>query len=401
MKFTITIAVILLFSINSFAQSSILESEEMTAEQKRAQKIAEEIGVLEKEYSKAKAQHEKNMSGLNPYSFGLNASKDYLLQRKKDIKAALYSIQENSLKEKLREIDILRRSIGQKGSYNSNLQGNINKLNENLKRINDHLAGLQKKEGEENTDKIKHDIELSNLDNEISNLDALLSDSKVEKTKKTKSLDDFLNESGRTSSVKKISSNNLDDLLSGTTNSKKTTSNSLDDLLSTNSDSNTNDLDALLGSEENDTGFKIDSKDGLSGVINSRGKVLIPYKQWNILEYKMGVAKVRKELESKSCYETCTAYKEGFVDISGEFIDGFEIDFYSSTISHVGTLYIVATERHDPNKESWQQFNARKERDERNSTRRKAREKREKEIERKKCKIEINNWKNIIKSRYR
>ncbi|GAA4892514.1 hypothetical protein GCM10023311_16260 [Flaviramulus aquimarinus] len=403
MKFKIAITFILLFSINLFAQEVTLESEKMTTEQKRVQKIEEEIRKLEDDYAKSKAQHEKNTKGLFPNSFSLNADKNVLAQKKKENEAVLYSMQESGLKEKAKQIDILSNSIGHKFSYRSALQGRINKLNENIKNINNRLSGLQKKEGEENTDKIKYNIEVSKLDDEISNLDALLAKSKVEKTKKTKSLDDFLNESGRTSSTKKSSSNNLDDLLAGSSQNKKATSSNLDDLLSSKSKSKSNekDLDALLGSVEDDIDFKIDYNNGLTGVINSRGKVLIPYRNWSILEYKMGYAKVRKKIETKSCYETCTAYKEGFVDKKGDFIDGYEIDFSYDSYKSNGPLRLIAIKGHDPNKESYLQYLNRKERDERDSKRRKAREKREKEIERKKCKIEINNWKNSIKSRYR
>tara|TARA_R110002033_G_scaffold37974_1_gene77157 strand:- start:8457 stop:9635 length:1179 start_codon:yes stop_codon:yes gene_type:complete len=391
-------------SINLFAQKVqrvIQESKEMTSEQIRKQKIAEEIGKLKNDYAKSKAQHEKNMSSLNPYSFSLNADKNYLLQRKKDIKAALYSIQENSLKEKAKQIDILSSSIGHKYSYRDALKGRIDKLNENLKKINNQLAGLQKKEGEENTEKIKKEVEISNfnkemtnLDDEISNLDALLEKSSSSaKQKKTKSLDDFLNESGRTSTTKKSSSNNLDDLLAGNANNKKTTSSNLDDLLSTNNDSKAkgNDLDAMLGSAVEDTDFKIDYKNGLTGVINSRGKILIPYKNWSIVEYKMGIAKVRMNIDETSSTNQCTfnAYKEGFVDNNGGFIDGFEILGEFKTRGLQSLLYLMVD-----NGETVEETRAKAARIDKRIIKENA-------VKSKKCELEYNSWISGIKSRNR
>ena len=96
----------------------------------------------------------------------------------------------------------------------------------------------------------------------------------------------------------------------------------------------------MLATAVDDSDFKIDYKNGLTGVINGRGKVLIPYKEWKILEYKMGIAKVRKQGETTNCNGTWTAYKEGFVNKTGEFIDDFEIDFEFYADSYVGGLVI-------------------------------------------------------------
>ncbi|MDG5490971.1 hypothetical protein [Psychroserpens sp. SPM9] len=402
MKFKIAIVILFMIPSIILSQSVILEAEPVTEAQKRVQAIRAALKKLEDDYAASKLQHEKNTRSLSPNSFSLNSDKKILIQKKKDIQAVLYSIQESGLKEKAREIDILRTSLGNKFSYSLALQKRIDRLNDNFKKINNHLNGIKKAEGEEETDRIKHDVEVSKLDQEISNLDDLLAASKVEPKKKTKNLDDFLKETGRTN---KPSSNNLDDLLDGDSDSKKKVSNNLDDLLSSSSEASKtkdNNLDAMLDSAEDDTDFKIDYKNGLTGVINSRGKPLIPYRDWEILEYKMGIAKVRKELESKFCYETCTAYKVGFVDFNGEFIDdGFEIDFSYSRAHTGGPLKLIAIESHDPNKETFQQFSARKEREEKARERKKALEKKQKEIKKKKCKIELYNWQNSIKSRYR
>ena len=62
-------------------------------------------------------------------------------------------------------------------------------------------------------------------------------------------------------------------------------------------------MDNLISEASDDADFTIDSKNGLTGVINGSGKVLIPYKDWKIVEYKMGIAKVRKNIERKMSKE--------------------------------------------------------------------------------------------------
>jgi hypothetical protein len=168
MRCKIAIIFILLFSINLHAQKVIEESKEMTSEQIRKQQIEDELRKLQDDYAKSKAQHEKNTQGLFPNSFSLGADKKVLLQKKKDIQAVLYSIQERGLKEKARKIDRLSRSIGGKISYSSALQRRIDKLYENQKKINNSLKGIKKEEGKKNTEEIIQNIELSKLDKEIS-----------------------------------------------------------------------------------------------------------------------------------------------------------------------------------------------------------------------------------------
>ncbi|MCL7765363.1 hypothetical protein MPF19_18225 [Polaribacter sp. Z014] len=379
----------------SFGQTVIQESAPMTAEQKRIQKVEAEIRKLEDDYDKSKTQHEKNTLGLFPNSFSLKSDKKFLNQKKKDIQAVLYSIQESGLKEKAKQIDILSRSIGNKFSYSKALQNRIDVYDENIRKINNHLSGVQKKEGEEATNKIKQEIEISSLDKEISNLDALLKESKVEESRKSKSLDDFLTEKGKTNTArtKTKSSNSLDDMLSSSTNKKVSKSNSLDDMLGSNTNSSKESgLDDLISTTSDDTDFKIDYKNGLTGIISSRGKVLIPYRDWEIVEYKMGIAKVRKKGETKSCYWSCTSYQEGFVDVNGEFIDGFEIDFSCYKNSGGQPLVIIMTK----SGRTYDEIQA----DERAAKRRKELKRKKNEIQRKKCEIEINNWKRSIKSRY-
>ncbi len=75
--------------------------------------------------------------------------------------------------------------------------------------------------------------------------------------------------------------------------------------------------------------FKIDTKDGKTGVINSKGRILIPYREWSINEFKDGVAKISYYFDKFECNggANAYAYKTGYVDSSGDFLDGFKITF--------------------------------------------------------------------------
>jgi hypothetical protein len=55
---------------------------------------------------------------------------------------------------------------------------------------------------------------------------------------------------------------------------------------------------------------EITSKDGKQGVIDQNGNVLIPFKNWRILGYKNGIAKVQFDEEDKEL-TTCSAYTPG------------------------------------------------------------------------------------------
>lgn len=399
---------LLISSLNfsSYGQSVIQESAQMTAEQKRVQTVKQEIRKLQTDYAKADEQFSAVESKLRPYEVVLNPTREKLDKKLQDIEQTQYEMQKLNLKQTCNQIYTLQKSIGV-NSNSSCLEGKIKRLDEKHKEIRNQIAGLQKKQGEEATSKIEHENDLSNLDKEISSLDAMLANSKAPTTK-SKSLDDFLTEKGKT---KTKSSKSLDDMLSSSNNKKTTKSKSLDDMLSSSNaknatksksldamlgssskNSKSNSLDNLISEASDDTDFTIDSKNGLAGVINSQGKVLIPYNDWEIVEYKMGIAKVRKKGETISCSGTYTAYKEGFVDNKGEFIDGFEVTFSNQGNSSYKPLTIYMNTGKTA---------AEKEANDRYYERRIEREKKEKEIKRKQCEIEINNWKRSIIAKYK
>lgn len=226
MKLKFIIALLFMFPLTILSQKVTIEDKPLTAEQKRVQKVRKEIRKIEVDYDKATQQHAKNTQDLFPNSFSLNADKKVLIQKKKDIQAVLYSIQEHGLREKAREIDALKKSIGDNALYSEGLQNRINKLDENLIRINNHLNGVKRKEGEDKTTKIIIETNLSNLDKKNSSLDSMFTNSKVSTTKsKSKKLKedvitetnnreykivktDFLTESSSNKNIQNYKSNN-------------------------------------------------------------------------------------------------------------------------------------------------------------------------------------------------
>jgi hypothetical protein len=76
--------------------------------------------------------------------------------------------------------------------------------------------------------------------------------------------------------------------------------------------------------------FEIQTKNNLQGVANQAGEILIPFKNWEIKEFKQGIAQVKIKIDQKA---SCTtnhyigAFKEGFVGQDGHFIEKPKITF--------------------------------------------------------------------------
>ena len=115
----------------------------------------------------------------------------------------------------------------------------------------------------------------------------------------------------------------------------------LDDSFLTNSQNDikkNNNLDFLTSEvelkkqKEINSKWKVDSKNGMYGVINPiTKKILIPYKKWYIQKYQDGIAKVYTVLENEKVCSTslgnyyASVKKVGFVDSSGSYLDKPEI----------------------------------------------------------------------------
>ena len=119
------------------------------------------------------------------------------------------------------------------------------------------------------------DTQLRDLDNQLKTLQT---------SSKTRSIDDFL--------AKKQPSTVQGDFLSNTSSNPSSSG----DFLSSSSQPKS---DFLAGNQNEE--FIIDKKaDGLQGVKTKSGRTLIPYKKWEILQYKNGIAKVDLTVERKS-----------------------------------------------------------------------------------------------------
>ncbi len=155
--------------------------------------------------------------------------------------------------------------------------------------------------------------------------------------------------------------------------------------------------DFLEGTSNNTTSHKIDYKGTTQGVIDEKtGKVLIPYRNWKINEFIDGVAKVSIEIDSYECKGNVTAYKVGYVDKTGEYLDGYDIDFtYYGEFVQPAYLKLV---RYDAD----YVYDAEKERRQKREEERRERERKEKNRrERERCDREIENWKSQIINQYK
>jgi len=197
---------------------------------------------------------------------------------------------------------------------------------------------------------------------------------KVEGVETEKAFDDnFLEEESGTEE---------DDFLSETTS--KTND---DDFLSEGNSS-----DDFLSDNKASDNHKIDSKDNKTGVIDKYGRVLIPYRKWEILEYDDGIAKVSIQVGEYNCNGSTYANKAGYVDKSGEFLDGYTLEFNTVKYAeYVPGGYITIT-----------YSSPEAERKAIQDAKRRNREKKEKKRrEKERCEREIENWKTKIKNQYR
>lgn len=231
------------------------------------------------------------------------------------------------------------------------------------------LNGIIKKEAQ---DKNTHQAEINLLDKELqevtnnsknlsSQLDA------INNRNTSTSLDDFLASNNK--------NNTSDDFLAEPVSNN-------DDFLSGSSSGSTDDF---LSETNHSNDFKITSKDGLTGVVDAKGKVLIPFKDWTIVDYKMGIAKVstivaNKSFNAGSCVGS--AYVEitkvGFVDISGDYITDSSLN---SDVGWQSEACLTLTYNDANDNLSWEQIQ-----------RNKARAKREKEYKKEQAKNEAQQW---------
>ncbi len=380
-------------AFEGFSQGSIQEAREVTAEEKRVQNIEKQIRDIRDGMSKDYDYFfDHYFLSFNP---GMTDKKqlNQMIQRNTE---ALNFAMSADLQGKCSKINQLRKSINQyENDACSSIDNKINKLRANNIWADQRLKGLDKQSADNVAAKEQHENEIKNLDAQINDLDALLEANETEiktynKSNTNTSLDDFLithkNTTKQTDFLDTPTSNgnnDLDDILSNS-NGKS------DDFLA--DTKNSDNLDDFLntGGDATESDFKIDYKNSLTGVIDSQGKVLIPYKDWKVTEYKMGIAKVRKLIEKrKFCTAIYVAYKVGFVDNSGDFIDGYEIDFSEDSFHDYPGLVIHATS----NNLTYAERVA--------IERKRERKKLEAQKKRKQCRLDAIQWEKSIISQYK
>lgn len=230
--------------------------------------------------------------------------------------------------------------------------------------------------------KENHKKKITELNSESKRLDEALN---KRKKKKYKSIDDFINQ-------KNISQKNLKKSIK-TFKSKRTKS-----LFGQKTNTKSKSLSKKIGIKNKELkkeNFKITNKGNRQGVVDGNGIIIIPFRNWTINSYKYGFAEVSIPFDSFKCtaFDEFTwkqeypvkaiATKVGYVDSSGNFIDGFEISVSGGGVYR--GIWLVAI----PNNETYDQRKAR-ERRAKNRKRKKAQAK-------KKCEIQVKQWKlNII-----
>ena len=195
----------------------------------------------------------------------------------------------------------------------------INELKGYLTQAQNQLHGKEQETKEEQAEKQKQQAyqeEIDFLDEEIAKQQEQIAkqEAQIKAKEKDISLDDFLAENNI------IENNDMDDFLA-----EDEPNNDTDDFLAENDNSeNSDDFLADSDKELKEKNWKIEYRDGLRGVVDLNGNTLIPFKEWIIVEYKNGIAKVRlvtDKFNINECKGSGTVYKTGFVDNSGKWLD--------------------------------------------------------------------------------
>jgi hypothetical protein len=355
--------------------------EDPTAEQiKRGKIFHNQIRPKEKAY--AKLSRFLNEPEYLPGHFPQKNNKAALTKYIIHIQKILGHISYERLKGYCTEINQLRKSINEyRSDACSGIELRIKSLNNKIVRA----RALQKENKIEDKQKVIQKDVLANLESDTEMArqaanqaeDVLLD---ILGDNKEKSLDDFLADRNRSNK-----SSNYDPLADI-------------DIASTGSS------DPLAGLQVKDDNqlkkYKIDYKNGQHGVLSSSGKILIPYKNWDVVNYQDGIAKVNIDVGQRhqcsldselnfGSQGSWGAMQSGFVDLEGEFLDGTTLSFSFSTRNR---LYLTSSRSASDfdTREEYQAY-------ERRVARGKSREK----VAYQKCKQEAARWKQSIARTYK
>lgn len=298
---------------------------ELTTEQQRLQKIQEDITKTSAKISELYKKYNINHPGKRGFGTSDKNVIDKIIGENENL---LTRINSSGIKNLETKLQTLYYKKGSKKTENKILaieKAAIININNAKKR----LAELNDKESTDKLEQEKHKKEINLINDKIKNLDAIISKrtKEIKSNNKTRSLDDFLK------TRKTVTAKN--DFLR---NKKNTTHKNSTDFLSKEDKENSdmfnskkiNDSD-FLNSNKTTLQGKIEYKNGKTGVVGKNGKILIPFRNWNIVAYKNGIAQISTRLDSFECGKSCvgfynaTVYKTGFVDSSGNYLDGIQI----------------------------------------------------------------------------
>lgn len=203
MKLKITIILLLNLTTTVFSQEVTLESEEMTSEQKRVQKISDELVDLNDDYYKSEKIFQRVWDNVFPNDYSNQMSIAELEKKIQDNKDVQYEMQRQSLKSKCKQINTLGKSIEKKEDYCVGYLDRVTKiLDDNIIRLKNRIVELKtEKKEKEDKDKLTLTVAKPNSDD--------FWNGKSENTKKKSSKnsdDDFWN--GKT---EKIADNDKED----------------------------------------------------------------------------------------------------------------------------------------------------------------------------------------------
>lgn len=388
-------SLLLVFSLQLFSQTSKVQGEyiptpEEIRESERKLKLEREIAVIEKGVNNLMGKLNLNYGSASTFFLHENHTKKELNKILKRNKSLLTRANNAQFFSKCGEIRKKYSQLGKEIGTPCSWLKKIRKIaNKNVNTVNTGIANIGKK-------KKKTASKINKINKDINELDNALVDinKKKNQNKKTikaynakykeKSIDDFLKNN---LAYKKKGKNN--DFLSASTSNKKAKKKKNNDFLSgVSKPPKFSDGDAYKG-------YKVDYKqNGTYGVIDISGNILIPYKKWQINEYKNGIAKVSIEIDrysnpcSSKAYGSVSgyAYKTGFVDKSASFIDGYKITFAGGFNNRYTGLVL---QRGTDN---------RSEAEKKASKRRAAKRRR---LARKECEAKLDEWKTGIINRYK
>lgn len=378
MKILLTILLLNTYLISFGQVTKVYHEGSLPPEEQSRQSLIEKKDELEKEFHRLIGDY--NITNPGKLGFGMT-DKDAILQIKSKNEALLKRINsapdlrtlENSLTSIYKQLE-LKNTETLITIVERNALLNIENADKRLKELND-------REQKEKDDYVKNlvkietqitdtDSKISGLNKEIKKLDDELNS--LSKSSNRKSIDDFL------TSKRKNKGEGINNDFLASQSKRKTSSNG--DFLSGKSSSKN---DILSGVSKASNDYTIVSKNGLQGVKDKAGKLLIPFKEWKIKEYRDGIALVELTLETKSfsCGGSAEIFKTGYVDNTGKFLDGYDI------LSEHGTTYDPHLSSNITISTSGSRGISRAE-----LNRRRELEKKRKEEKRKSCEAEMKRW---------